>query len=67
VRFDEAGHQAGGANGDEQGRVAAGAERQAMGPLVCGAVLYFSTDLALRVTRLGLAVVGICCRSPPGL
>jgi len=23
--------------------------------------------LALRVTRLGLVVVGICCRSPPGL
>ena len=33
VRFDEAGHQAGGANVDERGRVAAGAERQAIGPL----------------------------------
>ncbi len=41
VRFDEAGHQAGGANADERGRVAAGAERQAMGPLVCSAVPFF--------------------------
>jgi hypothetical protein len=30
-------------------------------------VLFFGTGLALRMTRLGLAVVGICCRSPPGL
>ena len=35
--------------------------------LLCSAVLFFGTGLALRVTRLGLAVVGICCRSPPGL
>jgi hypothetical protein len=34
---------------------------------VCSAVLFFGTGLALRVTRLGLAIVGICCRSPPGL
>ena len=34
---------------------------------MCCAVLFFSTGLALRMTRLGLAAVGICCRPPPGL
>src|SRR4029077_19362751 len=41
VRFDEAGHQAGAANAHERGRVAAGAERQAIEPSVFSAVLFF--------------------------
>ena len=37
------------------------------GPWCVARCFSFGIGLALRVTRLGLAVVGICRRSPPGL
>ena len=38
-----------------------------MSPRCLARCFSFGTGSALRVTRLGLVIVGICCRSPPGL